>query len=83
MALEKPVVANDHPDQRLVIEESGGGYCVPWSEEAFADAVCLLLKDPDGAVQMGKRGSSYATEKRSYRYCGEELAKTYVHLCTT
>lgn len=81
MALEKPVVANDHPDQRLVIEQSGGGYCVPWDEEAFAEAICLLLQDPDGAIEMGKRGASYVKEKRSYRYCGDELAKTYARLC--
>src|SRR5690606_17527731 len=35
MAMGKAVVANDHPEQRLVIEESGAGYCVSWDEAAF------------------------------------------------
>ncbi len=29
MAMGKAVVANDHPEQKRVIEESGAGYCVP------------------------------------------------------
>jgi hypothetical protein len=28
MALGKAVVANDHPDQRMVLEQSGAGICV-------------------------------------------------------
>ena len=82
MALEKPVVANDHPDQRLVIEESGAGYCVPWQEDAFAAAICSLLEVPEKAKNMGRKGAKYVREKRSYIYCGSELAKSYTRLCS-
>ena len=49
MAMGKAVVANDHPEQKRVIEESGAGYCVPYEEQPFADAIVRLLKDPEGA----------------------------------
>jgi glycosyltransferase involved in cell wall biosynthesis len=67
MALGKAVVANDHPEQRLVIEQSGGGCCVPWDETAFAAAIVKLLRDPETAAHMGARGRAYVLEHRSYR----------------
>jgi glycosyltransferase involved in cell wall biosynthesis len=66
MAMGKAVVANDHPEQRLVIEQSGAGYCVPYQEEAFAAAVVALLFAPDLARAMGERGRVYAAEHRGY-----------------
>lgn len=66
MAMGKPVVANDHPEQRRVIEESGAGYCVPYEEQPFADAVVRLLEDPEGAKSMGERGRRYVLEHRTY-----------------
>jgi glycosyltransferase involved in cell wall biosynthesis len=66
MAMGKAVVANDHPEQRLVIGESGGGLCVPWDEGAFAAAVVRLLQDPGEARRMGENGRRYALEHRSY-----------------
>jgi len=49
MALKKASVANDHPEQRDVLRESGGGICVPYSAEAFADAALAILKNPAAA----------------------------------
>ena len=66
MSMGKAVVANDHPDQRLVIEGSGAGYCVAYEEQAFADAVVKILNDPAGARIMGKRGREYVSANRSY-----------------
>jgi glycosyltransferase involved in cell wall biosynthesis len=67
MAMGKAVVANDHPEQRLVIEESGAGYCVPYRENEFAKAVVTLFRAPDLARTMGARGRQYAAEHRTYR----------------
>ncbi len=53
MAMGKAVVANDHPEQKRVIEESGAGYCVPYEEQPFADAIVKLLKDPRGGPVNG------------------------------
>jgi glycosyltransferase involved in cell wall biosynthesis len=66
MAMGKAVVGNDHPEQRLVIEQSGAGYCVAWHEEEFARAIVALLSSPARAREMGERGRRYVTEHRSY-----------------
>lgn len=66
MAMGKAVVANDHPEQRLVIEQSGAGYCVPYDEKAFADAVLKLLNEPEVSREMGNRGRRYVVEHRTY-----------------
>jgi glycosyltransferase involved in cell wall biosynthesis len=66
MAMGKPVVANDHPEQKRVIEESGAGYCVPYEEQSFAEAIVKLLKDPEAARSMGQRGRRYVLEHRAY-----------------
>lgn len=66
MAMGKAVVANDHPEQRLVLEQSGAGLCVPWSEEDFASAIVELLRSPARRRELGERGRDYATRHRSY-----------------
>ena len=62
----KAVIANDHPEQRLVIEQSGAGYCVPYEEKAFAEATVTLLREPELARAMGERGREYAIQHRAY-----------------
>ena len=66
MALGKAVVANDHPEQRLVIAASGSGICTRYAEEPFADAIIRLLKHPNQAVEMGIKGKRYVAEHRIY-----------------
>ena len=75
MAMAKAVVANDHPEQKRVLEASGGGYCVPYEERAFADAIVKLMQDPDAARLMGKAGRRYVLEHRSYRVIADALDK--------
>ena len=71
----KAVVANDHPEQKRVIDESGAGYCVAYEEQPFADAVVRLLRDPATARLMGERGRRYAIEHRAYRVIADSLEK--------
>jgi glycosyltransferase involved in cell wall biosynthesis len=66
MAMGKAVVANTHPEQQLLIEASGCGYCVPYEEQAFADAIVALLRAPQLARSMGERGKRYVIDHRSY-----------------
>ncbi len=75
MALGKAVVANDHPEQKRLIEESGGGLCVAYDEQAFADAIVTLLQDPRTAQLMGERGRRYAIEHRSYTVIADAVEK--------
>lgn len=81
MGFGKPVVANDHPDQRKVIEESGAGYCVAWDEGQFADAILRILGDPEGAEAMGVRGKRYVEKYRSYDAIADSLDAIYRNLC--
>lgn len=66
MALKKAVVANDHPEQKLVIESSGGGLCVPYDEELFASAIVDLLRDPELRQRMGESGRAFVQSNRLY-----------------
>jgi glycosyltransferase involved in cell wall biosynthesis len=75
MALGKAVVANDHPEQKRLIEESGGGLCVAYDEQAFANAIVILLQNPKTAQLMGERGRRYAIEHRSYGVIADAVEK--------
>jgi glycosyltransferase involved in cell wall biosynthesis len=66
MAMGKAVVANTHPEQKLLIDQSGCGYCVPYEEDAFAAAIVELLRAPQLAREMGERGRRYVIEHRAY-----------------
>ncbi len=80
MALGKPVVANDHPEQRLVIEESGGGLCVPYDENAFAEGILYLLNNPEKAKEMGRLGQHYVEANRSYDKIADMVEETYLQV---
>jgi len=80
MALGKAVVANDHPDQKRLIDESGGGLCVAYDEQAFAAAIVTLLNDPKMAQLMGERGRRYAIERRSYRIIADALERRLLEI---
>ena len=71
MAMGKAVVANDHPEQCIVISESKAGICVPYEEAAFAEAILYLLKNQDVAKQMGIRGRRYIEKKRNYEHTAD------------
>jgi glycosyltransferase involved in cell wall biosynthesis len=75
MALGKAVVANDHPEQKRIIEEAGAGICVPYDERQFAAAIVTLLRDPKMTQVMGERGRRYAVEHRSYRVIADAVEK--------
>lgn len=81
MAMGKPVVVNDHPDQKKVISESGGGICVPYDERAFAAAIVKLLTNSEEAKAMGIRGRRYIEEHRSYAVLATQLEQRYRELC--
>jgi len=77
MAMSKAVVANEHPDQSLLLTESQGGYCVPFDVQSFVAATIKLLDDPARAIEMGARGRSYVLRHRSYPIMAQRLAEAY------
>lgn len=82
MAMGKAVVANDHPEQRRVIEESGGGICVAWDEAEFAAAISELLLAPETAAEMGARGQAYVKERRTYTAIADVVERKLASLRT-
>lgn len=72
-----PVIANDQPDQAWLIEQTGGGLCVPLSAEGFAEGICRLLADPEMAARMGQQGRQRVAALRSYPVIARKLAQTY------
>jgi glycosyltransferase involved in cell wall biosynthesis len=74
LALGRPVVANDHPEQRLIIEQSEAGLCVPWDEGRFAEAIVTLLADPEGADARGARGREWVARHRVYSVIAADVA---------
>jgi glycosyltransferase involved in cell wall biosynthesis len=77
MALGRPVVANDHPEQRLVLEQSRAGLCVPYEENAFAGAILHLLNHPEEGEAMGRRGREYVKTHRDYGRIASVVALEY------
>jgi glycosyltransferase involved in cell wall biosynthesis len=80
LAQGRPVVANDHPDQRLVIELSGGGLCVPWDEAAFAEAILALLADPAAAERRGRQGREWVRVNRTYPVLAAAVEERYLRI---
>lgn len=76
-ALGLPVVANDLPDQALVLAESGVGACVPFESDAVAKAILAALADPVHAKARGQAGRDYVAVHRSYSALAQRLADTY------
>jgi glycosyltransferase involved in cell wall biosynthesis len=75
MALGKAVVANNHPEQKKIIEESKCGICVDYSESEFAGAIEAILDDEKEKVEMGINGRKYVLMKRSYSFIAENVNK--------
>jgi len=68
----RAVVASDIPEQRRVIEASGGGVIVRHEAHAYARAMGDLLPEADRRREMGRRGREWVLAHRSY----ELLART-------
>lgn len=76
LALGVPVVANDIPDQRLLLDACGGGVCVRFSATAFADAIVGLLNDPAAARERARQARPRVLALRSYDVLGRQVATT-------
>ena len=80
-AMGKAVVANDHPEQKITIQESGGGFCVPYEEEAFAEAIVHFLRDPTLAARFGQLGRAYVEKSRDYSQIANDVEPIILERC--
>lgn len=77
LAFGVPVVGNDNPDQKEVIESSGGGVCTALDAEQMAAAVVRLLSAPDERRHMGELGREYVIAQRGYEQIARDVAQSY------
>lgn len=81
LLLRVPFVCNDNPDQKMVVEQTGAGRCVPYQPETFAAAVLEILKPVDGARgEMTEKVQRYIDRERDYRQIASELSSVYRRL---
>jgi glycosyltransferase involved in cell wall biosynthesis len=80
MAMGKASVANDQPEQKVVLAESQAGICVPWNEASFCQAMAYLLNHPGEARQMGLKGRQYVEVKRNYKQTADIVDRTLLEI---
>lgn len=80
LGLGRPAVANDIPEQRRVLEESGGGLAVPYDAAAFGAALAALARDPARRAEMGRRGAAYMARERDYAVLAARVEDAYRRL---
>lgn len=80
LALGIPSVANDIPDQALVIEQSGAGLCVPMEAAPFAAATRRLLIERHLAAGFAARGPGWVRDNRTYEILGRQVADAYARI---
>lgn len=77
LALGRPVVCNDHPEQSVIIATTGAGLCVPWSAEAFAQAILQVLGNPGQFEEGVQRGRQWVAQHRTYPAIAAEVMEIY------
>jgi glycosyltransferase involved in cell wall biosynthesis len=81
LALGLPVVASEHPEQRLILHMSGAGVCAPWGARHFARAVrWLLRRSHEERTSMGARGRAWIETHRTYARIADTLEGKYGQL---
>ncbi|HEX76785.1 MAG TPA: glycosyltransferase family 4 protein, partial [Dehalococcoidia bacterium] len=79
MAMRKPVVANvEILDHKEVLEQSGGGILVPFTPQAFAEAMIELLDNSEKAAKTGQRGREWVVKNRSYEILAQQVEQRYL-----
>jgi glycosyltransferase involved in cell wall biosynthesis len=78
LALGIPVVCNDNPDQKALIEASGAGTCVPYTAGSFAAAVLAWMAMPeDERHERILRGKEHVKRFRDYDAIALAVAAVY------
>lgn len=80
LGLGLPVVANDQPDQKAVLQAAGVGPSTDLDPDSIARRVLDLLAYPEQARDLGHRGRDWVTQHRSYPVLAARLAAVYRRL---
>jgi glycosyltransferase involved in cell wall biosynthesis len=78
LALGIPAVASDIPEQRKVIQESGGGMCVPWNVAEFADGITSILNlTQSERCEMGQHGRAWVQKNRDFSILAAKVYEAF------
>lgn len=78
MAAGLPVIASDFPLWKEIIENAGCGICVnPLDVDQIADAIRLLLENPEKATAMGKNGHEAIKNRYNWEFEESNLINLY------
>ena len=81
MAAGRPVVVTDVGGAREAVIEGESGFIVQAGDhENMAECIITLLRDPERAIEMGKRGRLIVAEKFSCEAQVERTTALYEHL---
>jgi glycosyltransferase involved in cell wall biosynthesis len=84
LALGIPAVASDIPEQRKVLEESGGGKCVPWNVAEFASAISSILNLTESErCAIGQHGRAWVQKNRDFCVLAEKVYEAYERMLST
>ncbi|QSR86408.1 glycosyltransferase [Candidatus Methylacidiphilum infernorum] len=77
MAMERAVVISDKVNIWREVQEAGAGLVVPCRVDEIARACVTLLKDPQLALEMGRRGRMFVEARYSLEATTRELEKEF------
>ena len=80
LALAKAAVANRHPEQSQVLEESRAGVLTEWGPQPFAEGISRVLADPAAAREMASRGPAWVRTHRTYDHIAAAVCARYATL---
>lgn len=74
IAMGCPVIGNyEIVDQKEIIEQSGGGYLLPYDENAFAEKIIELFDTKKELQKMGLEGSKFVFKNRNYTKLAKDI----------
>jgi glycosyltransferase involved in cell wall biosynthesis len=76
-----PVIGSDFPLWREIIDGNECGLCVdPSNPQKIADAIMIILENPDLAERMGQNGRKAIIEKYNWNNEAAKLVSIYNNL---
>ncbi|BCL74677.1 hypothetical protein JHS3_04130 [Jeongeupia sp. HS-3] len=80
LSIGMPSVANDSPDQAVVLGDSERGWLTDGSADGFVKSITVALQQPAIARLRAAAGRAYIEQHRSYARLAEGVAETYLRL---
>jgi glycosyltransferase involved in cell wall biosynthesis len=84
MAAGLPVITNDLPKSKEIVEAAGCGYAVPGDDpKALADKLSMLAANPARAIELGLAGRAAVCRDYNWEDDAAELGKLYDDLLSS